>query len=70
MANHFNKKLVRSCAYCVHGKASEYTNEIFCMKRGVTTENDSCGSYKYDPLKRVPRKTKPAGNFKPEDFEL
>ena len=66
----FNKKLAKSCAYCVHGTVLEGFNETVCKKRGVTNKRDFCRSYKYDPLKRIPVKPKLADNYTPDDFEL
>ncbi|MBR3909115.1 MAG: hypothetical protein IKJ50_05290 [Clostridia bacterium] len=66
----FNKNLQKSCLWCVHGTKSEYSDEIFCKKRGVTTRADACRKYKYDPLKRTPLQVKPAGEFTKEDFSL
>lgn len=66
----FNKKLPRSCEYCVYGSQLEFDNEILCKKRGVTELRDSCRQYKYDPLKRTPKMPQISENYKPEDFEL
>lgn len=66
----FNRDLSPACAYCLHGWKSEYSDEIFCKKRGVTSPDDSCRSFRYDVLKRKPKKNAPSGDFKPEDFEL
>ncbi len=67
---HFNKKLPSYCEYCVYGTKSEFSNEVICIKRGVTDAKDSCRKYKYDPLKREPQKTKISDNYRPEDFLL
>ena len=66
----FNKKLQKSCLWCIHGIKSEYSDDIFCKKHGVTTRADSCRHYKYDPLKREPLKAKVADNYSPEDFSI
>ena len=66
----FNKELAKRCEYCVHGTKSKYTDEVFCIKRGITELNDFCRKYKYDPLKRIPVRQKPSDNYKPEDFSL
>ncbi len=71
MANSlFNKKLIKSCSWCRFGKKSDYTEEIFCLKHGVTNKRDYCRNYKYDPLKRKPDTANPLGNYKAEDFEI
>lgn len=66
----YNKDLPRSCQYCVNGNVSDFSNEVLCKKRGVTNAFDSCRKYKYDPLKRMPKKTLISDNYKPEDFSL
>lgn len=70
MAIGFNKELPHSCEYCVYGKKSIFSDEILCVRRGVTALRDSCRGYKYDPLKRVPKRVKISDNYSPEDFEL
>lgn len=69
-AKFFDKKLKHSCAWCRYGKKSDYTDDIFCLKRGVTGRFDSCRHYKYDPLKRIPENAKLSGNYTAEDFEI
>lgn len=66
----FNKKLPHHCEYCMHGTASSFSNEVLCKKRGITNADDSCRHYKYDPLKREPKKIKISGNYNAEDFLL
>ncbi len=66
----FNKNLQKSCEYCVHGTVLELTNETVCKKHGIVAKRDYCRSYKYDPLKRIPKKLQISDNYKPEDFKL
>ncbi len=66
----FNKKLTKSCFWCMHGRKSEFSDEVFCKKHGVTTKLDACRHYKYDPLKRTPNKVKPLGDFSADDFSI
>jgi len=68
--NIFNKSLPKRCEYCVHGKKFDFSDEVLCPKRGITTVNDTCRKYKYDPLKRTPLRQKPSDNYKPEDFSI
>lgn len=68
--NLFNKKLPKSCEYCVHGRVLEFTNETICKKRGVTSKRDYCRFYKYDPLKRTPVKKQISDNYSANDFKL
>ena len=66
----FNKKLEKHCEYCVHGTRLKFEDEIICKKHGVTSCDDKCRSYKYDPLKRIPQRVKIENNFTEEDFKL
>lgn len=70
MSSLFNKKLIRSCSWCKYGRRSEYADEIFCLKRGVTDKRDYCRSYKYDVLKREPEQIGPSKNYTEKDFEI
>lgn len=70
MASIFNKKLPHSCVYCIHAKPSAYTDEIFCIKKGVTDKFSSCRHYKYDVFKRTPKKSDLADGYSSEDFEI
>lgn len=66
----FNKKTEKYCKYCIHGKYLEYTDEVFCTKKGFVDKFSKCLKYKYDPLKRVPEKVRPFAEFTKEDFEI
>ena len=67
----FRKKIERSCSYCAHGvKLDE--EQVLCIKKGVMEAGDSCSSFRYDPLKRVPPRpiTPDFSRLKEEDFSL
>ena len=66
----FSKKHEKYCQYCVHGKLLEYTDEVFCAKKGFVNKFGKCIKYKYDPLKRNPESSVVTPEFKPEDFAL
>lgn len=68
--NVFNKKLPKYCEYCINGICSEFSDEVFCVKKGVTDKKDYCRHYKYDPLKRQPSKAKISTDYTKEDFLL
>ena len=66
----FSKDLKKACLWCAYGKKSDYTEDVFCSKRGVTSAYDSCRMYKYDPLKRTPDKQIISNSFNEDDFHL
>ncbi len=49
----FNDKIDPQCAYCQRGKTVD-PETVLCRKKGVMAPEDSCPSFRYDPLKRVP----------------
>lgn len=59
-----------SCACCIHGNIPKDKSMILCKYKGVTNADESCKKFKYDPLKRVPKKMQIATDFDAEDFKL
>ena len=66
----FNKNQRKSCAFCAYGIKSDYSNEIFCKKKGIVGTDDVCRKYKYDVLKRTPEAKTISKNYSSEDFKL
>lgn len=64
----FDKNIKKSCVCCAYGRKSEYTDEVFCNKHGVTTVNDCCRKFEYDPLKRIPERQSISADFSADDF--
>ncbi len=58
------------CAYCAHGKTAPNGKDILCVRSGVTDKDGSCKKFKYDPLKREPRKPAPLAEYGKDDFIL
>ncbi len=69
--NLFQKSIEPRCAYCARGRELDHGN-VVCPKKGVMSVGSHCGSFRYDPLKRVPprpAKLSTAG-LSEEDFRL
>ena len=49
----FRKKIEPRCAYCAKGSQIN-DEEVACIKRGIVSADYHCGSFSYDPLRRVP----------------
>ncbi|MGN0468390.1 MAG: hypothetical protein ACI4GY_06680 [Acutalibacteraceae bacterium] len=58
------------CEYCQRAFLSKETGALYCEKKGVVESDDSCKKFKYDPLKRVPRKIKISCDFDEDDFKI
>lgn len=54
----FRKKIERSCTYCQYGTVLD-EEQVLCTKKGIVNPENGCRKFTYDPLKRVPLKTKP-----------
>ena len=63
----FGNNIKPCCDYCEFSAVSD--GKIGCSKN-KTFENEKCRSFKYDPLKRVPKKNIGIGSFTEEDFKL
>lgn len=68
--NLFDKNLPKKCEYCRHSYPLGDDGDMVCEKRGMVRFDDFCRKYKYDPLKREPRRQKISDNYSAEDFVL
>lgn len=67
----FNQGLPPACEYCLHGRLSPDESMVLCVKKGFMLPSSSCRSFKYDALKRLPKKgERIATNFTKKDFSL
>lgn len=66
----FNTKISPACEYCFFGRLSPDLQSILCSKKGVTSLSSSCRHFKYDPLKRQPKRQPKLKEYSKEDFEL
>lgn len=67
----FRKKIERACTYCLFGTKLE-DGQILCSRKGLSSEEDKCWRFKYDPCKRIPCKAKALdfSKYDNEDFSL
>ena len=65
-----SKEYPKDCEYCVYGRLSPKGDTILCEKKGIIPIGDTCIKYKYDPLKRVPKKKLRVESADPDDFKL
>lgn len=66
----FKKDIPPACIYCKSGHSISGGKEAFCLKKGIVAANDSCHSFKYDPLKRKPIIKDFSKNYSTTDFEV
>ena len=67
----FNRNIAPSCSYCCYSEALGY-DEYACSKRGIMSGFGFCGTFKYEPTKRVPQSQPSfkASEFSEKDFTL
>lgn len=59
------------CACCEYAEITEGNDVVVCRKiGGVMQLYSQCKKYRYDPLKREPRKIYFSADFTKEDFQL
>ena len=65
----FQKNIEPRCLYCKRGVALD-EEQILCSRKGVVDPGGACRAFRYDPLKRVPKKPVVANfsHLKKEDF--
>ncbi len=66
----FSKNLSPACEYCDFGRLTVDENSVLCSKNGVMSPLSSCRHFKYDPLKRRPKRQPKLKEFSKEDFEI
>ncbi len=63
----FNKGIKKRCEHCIHSRTLA-AGEFICEYKGIVDYDYRCRKYKYDILKRHPRKVRPSDNYNVEDF--
>ncbi len=66
----FGKKIDPACEHCKFGRKNADGDKVFCQKKGIVNSYDSCRAYKYDPLKRSPKKIKLQSDLSEKDFQI
>lgn len=58
------------CIYCLFGNPAPDGESMLCTKKGVVAKDFSCKKFKYDIMKRVPKKAPKLQSFSQEDFSI
>ena len=67
---YFDKKITPACEYCEHGRETSEYNMILCSKKGVVSPYFRCRKFRYDPLRRIPKRDEDVKTYSPSDFSL
>ena len=67
----FDRDIDPSCVYCRYSTVLGH-EEIACIRRGIMKSYGSCGSFRYEPTKRVPEHMPAlnASGLTEEDFAI
>ncbi len=66
----FGNRRHTSCDVCEFGRLSADGETVLCSRKGVVPAYHHCRRFRYDPLKRIPTRSQPLGQFSPSDFSL
>lgn len=66
----FGSKINPACTYCFYGEKTEDNTGVLCRRKGVMPLDGSCRKFKYDPLKREPKRMPELPVYHEEDFKL
>lgn len=58
------------CENCLYGRLSADGDRILCVNQGIMKLDSTCRNYKYDPLKRRPKRPKKLTDFSADDFKI
>lgn len=64
------KEIPPSCSYCSYGRPSPDGESILCIKKGIAEKDGYCKKFRYDILKRQPRRPATLQKFDKDDFSL
>lgn len=64
------KNYDKRCEYCLKGKLPADRSVVLCRKFGVVSTDYVCRGFRYDPLKRIPNRTKLKSVFDEDEFSL
>ncbi len=64
------KDITPACSLCRYGNSLPDGSGVLCEKSGIRRSDSLCKKFKYDPLKRIPRRAPVMTEFSKEDFEL
>ncbi|MBE6827660.1 MAG: hypothetical protein E7514_03475 [Ruminococcaceae bacterium] len=59
-----------ACEYCQYGRPAPDGKTVLCPKKGVVKNDFHCRKYKYDIMKRVPKRAPKMQEFSEDDFKL
>ena len=67
----FGAAISPSCAYCARSRRAEGDEQLFyCEKKGIVPLASRCRFFKYDPLRRIPKRQPQIPSFSEKDFQL
>ena len=66
----FGNNIEPSCQTCSLGRPAPDEIMILCRRFGPVAPSYRCLRYKYDPLRRIPKKQPKLPEYSPEDFQI
>lgn len=66
----FGSGVSPACEYCIYGEKKSDGTGVLCRHKGVMPLEGSCKKYKYDPLRREPKRLPDLPTYNEEDFKI
>ncbi|MBC8535477.1 hypothetical protein [Feifania hominis] len=66
----FGKKIEPRCELCEHAVTVVGGGQLLCRKRGMVECGARCRRFRYDPLKRIPKRPAALPEYRQEDFSI
>lgn len=64
------KNYEKRCEHCLNGKLPADRSIVLCKRFGVVETGFCCRHFRYDPLKRIPKRAKIQTDFDENEFKL
>ena len=67
----FKDDITPACEYCKYGRLTPDASGVLCVKNGIMLPSSMCKSFKYDALKRRPKRhLQIFSDFSEDEFKL
>ena len=66
----YGNKIEPACEYCANGRIAADETSVLCERRGVVPLYYSCNKFKYDPLRRKPRRSPVMKTYSDDEFRI
>ena len=66
----FGDTIKPACGYCLFADDAPEDGAIICTRKGRVSAGFYCRRFRYDPLRRIPKKAPRLPKLSPDEFKL